>query len=458
MKRKLFNFKVKSIFIFCLLSNVSFSQVGAVSTLAGSSAGNLDGIGTASQLRNPAGMCVTQDGTTLYFCDAQNHSIRKVDLTTSLVTTIAGTGTAGFSDGLSSTAQFNFPFDICVSSNGNTLYVSDKENNRIRKINLTSNMVSTLAGTGAFGGVTNAKGHLATFNLPEGLELNAAGTYLYVADTDNHTIRRIDLVTDSMVTTAAGDGGLTGGGYQDGASASAKFKNPRGLTLSNDGTLLYVGDNNNHCIRKINLGTNSVTTYAGVGGSASSGSDDGALASAKFSNPSGIIMSFDGNHIYVADYSNLKIREVNTQTSMVSSLAGGAYGNTDNTDGSLAKFAGPIGIALSLDNELLYVADITNHRIRIVRAALSPPALVKEIYFGNINSCYPNPAENKLIINYQNKNEILNVNLVGMDGRTIKKVDFNNDFLDLTDLKEGTYFLQATYKNGLIDNLKFIKE
>lgn len=458
MKRKLLNFKVKSIFIFCLLSNVSFSQVGAVSTLAGSSAGNLDGAGTASQLRNPAGMCVTQDGSTLYFCDAQNHSIRKVDLTTSIVTTVAGSGAAGFNDGLAATAQFNFPFDIAVSNNGNILFVSDKENNRIRKINLTTNMVSTLAGNGTFGGVANAKGHLATFKLPEGLELNADNTYLYVADTDNHTIRRVDLVTDSMVTTAAGDGGATGGGFENGASTTAKFKNPRGLCLSADGASLFIGDNNNHCIRKLNLGTNVVTTFAGVGGSASSGSDDGSSATAKFSNPSGIIMTFNGKHMYVADYSNLKIRAVNTETNVVSSLAGGAYGNLDNTDGALAKFAGPISVALSANNELLYVADITNHRIRVVRAALSPPASVKEIYYGNLTSCFPNPAENKLVINYQNKDDILNVYLVGMDGRRIQNVDFNNDYLDLTDLNEGSYFLQTTYKNGLIDNLKFIKE
>lgn len=454
--KKQITLKIKTIIFCSCVAHFSFSQVGAVSTLTGSTSGNSDGLGTAALLNKPYGICVSNDGSTMYFTDTYNHLIRRVDLITNQVTTIAGNGTAGSANGIGTNASFNFPKGICISNNSQFLFIADTENHKIRKLNLATNAVSTLAGTGAMGGVTNSKGHLATFNLPEGVEINNDDSFLYVADADNHTIRRIDLVTDSMVTTAAGDGGDTGGGYMNGQSTTAKFKNPRGLCISHDGLSLYIGDNNNHCIRKLDITSGAVTTYAGVGGSASSGNVDGDVAISKFSNPGGITMSSNSEFLYIADNSNLVIRKISLIDDEVSTLAGGLWGFADNTDGSLAKFASPIDIEISGDNELLYVADLLNNRIRIVRALPEGTALVKEISLDN--SCYPNPAAEYLVIDLQHKNEIAQVAIIALDGKTVQDVDPTSQFVDVSALNDGTYILRTIYKNGIVDNVKFVKE
>ena len=269
---------------------------GSVSTLAGSgSAGSADNAtGTSATFDNPNG--ITTDGTNLYVADTLNNKIRQIVIATGAVTTLAGSGSAGSADNtVGTSATFNHPSGI--TNDGNSLYVADTNNNKIRVISMATGAVSTLAGSGSTGN-TNNTGTLATFNLPWGITTD--GTNLYLADTYNHMIRKI-VISSAVVTTLAGQGSA---GYVDSASGTPKFDLPHSITIN--GTNLYVTDTANQLIRMV-TSSGTVTTLAGTAGS--SGSTDSTGTTASFYGPTGI--TTDGYHLYVTDTQNNKIRQVN---------------------------------------------------------------------------------------------------------------------------------------------------
>ncbi|MBL0265618.1 MAG: hypothetical protein IPQ05_17560 [Leptospiraceae bacterium] len=161
-----------------------------------------------------------------------------------------GTTTNGTTDAAGTAARFLFPAEI--TTDGTNLYVADSGNHRIRKIVISTGVVSTLAGNGS--GNTDGTGTAALFNTPQGVTTD--GTNLYVADSNNHRIRKI-VISSGVVTTLAG----SSQGFLDGTGTAAQFFNPVGLTM--DGTNLYVGDTSNHRIRKIVISSGVVTTLAG---------------------------------------------------------------------------------------------------------------------------------------------------------------------------------------------------
>ncbi|MCR9142187.1 MAG: hypothetical protein NXI24_08040 [bacterium] len=209
-----------------------------VSTFAGSSLGFNDAVGTAAQFRVLSGM--TMDDQALYIADSTSHRIRKVDLATANVTTLAGDGVANFQDGVGTGARLNAPQD--VTTDGTNLYVADTTNNRIRKIELSTLAVTTLAGDGT-AGFADGAGTAAVFNGPRGITCD--GLHLYVADTLNHRIRKVEIATGT-VSTIAGDGT---GAFADGQGAGARFNRPESLTTN--GIQLYVLDTLNQRIRSI---------------------------------------------------------------------------------------------------------------------------------------------------------------------------------------------------------------
>jgi len=174
--------------------------------------------------------------------DSFNHRIRKI-LPDGTVSTLAGLGTAGYANGAGVTAQFNNPSGVAVDSAG-TVYVADTNNNRIRKV-LPDGMVSTLAGSGTLG-FADGVAATAQFNFPNGIAVDSTGT-VYVADSFNHRIRKIQ--PDGTVSTLAGSGTL---GFADGAGMTSQFNLPTGVTVGSAGTV-YVADQNNHRIRKITI-------------------------------------------------------------------------------------------------------------------------------------------------------------------------------------------------------------
>ena len=209
---------------------------GVVSTLAGSTAGYADGTGGSAQFDFPNGVAVDAQGN-VYVADSYNHKIRKVS-PNGEVSTLAGS-TQGLANGLSTAAQFNFPTGIAVDSRGN-VYVTDSNNHQIRKIT-SSGVVTTFSGS--IPGYKDGAADMAQFDFPNDLFVDASGR-IYIADGNNHNVRKIDI--DGDVSTLAG----STIGFADGTSATAQFSSPHGVTINAEG-VLYVVDNNNNKIRKM---------------------------------------------------------------------------------------------------------------------------------------------------------------------------------------------------------------
>ena len=315
----------------------------AVTTFAGSSTGNTNATGTLAKFKKPKG--ITTDGTNLYVADFENDRIRKIVITTGVVTTLAGSS-HGSTDATGTSAQFDSPRGI--TTDGTNLYVTDTNTHRIRKIVISTGVVTTLAGTGSSGSA-NGTGTSASFNTPKGITTD--GTNLYVADKLNHRIRKI-VISTGVVTTLAGTGSR---GSANGTGTSASFNDPVGITT--DGTNLYVADYSNHRIRKIVISTGVVTTLAGQ---SDNGSTDATGTSAQFDSPTGI--TTDGTNLYVIDTNNHRIRKIVIDNGTVTTLAGTGSSGSANATGTSASFDNPLGI--TTDGTNLYVADTMNYRIR----------------------------------------------------------------------------------------------
>jgi sugar lactone lactonase YvrE len=328
------------------------TPAGVVTTFAGTagSAGSVDGNGMAARFRFPRGVAVDGNGN-VYVADTSNHAIRKIS-SAGDVTTLAGSaGAAGSADGMGVGARFNHPHALAVDASGN-VYVADSLNHSIRKISPAGD-VTTFAGGSRNVGNADGTGTAAQFNQPHGLAMDVGGT-IYVADTYNHTIRKI--TPAGLVTTLAGMAGISGS--DDGSGAEARFNYPWGIAVGGDGHV-YVADQQNNSIRKITP-TGVVTTLAGLAGS--SGFANGAGAAARFDGPYGVAADGSGN-VYVADTANLLIRKI-TAAGMVTTLAGKAdnSGSADG-DGASAQFAHPYGVATDGGGNV-YVADASNFTVR----------------------------------------------------------------------------------------------
>ncbi len=330
---------------------------GVVTTLAGSAgvSGSVDGTGGAARFKNPFAVTVDNGGN-VYVADYGNHTIRKVT-SGGDVTTLAGlAGGAGGADGAGSAARFNFPAGVALDGGGNA-YVADTINHTLRKIT-AAGVVTTLAGSAGSSGTNDGIGSGARFYQPIGVAVDGSNN-VYVADSFNHAIRMI--TAGGVVTTLAGLGGTSG--TNDGVGSGARFNQPFGVAVDGDGNV-YVGDTWNHAIRKITP-DGSVTTLAGKAGV--SGSTNGPGDTARFNFPEHVAVDGAGN-VYTADDGNFTVRKI-TPAGAVTTLAGtaGTNGSMD-ANGGAALFNYPLGVAVdSSDN--VYVGDTGNHIIRKITPA-----------------------------------------------------------------------------------------
>lgn len=333
------------------VNNVSVNCAVAqsmVSTIAGSTtAGYANGTGSAASFRQPSGVARDASGN-LYVADYANHVIRKI-APGGVVTTLAGTGSPGHVDGMAGSAKFATPVGIAVAASGN-IYVTEFYGNDIRMIT-PGGIVTTLAGS-ATAGSADGIGASASFNNPLGIAVDA-NENVYVADYSNNMIRKI--TPAGAVTTLAG---TTTAGSNNGAAGLATFNGPSGIALSPSGTL-YVAEWFNSDIRQISP-AGVVSTLAGSG---AAGSDDGVGTAATFSLPVSIAIGTNGV-LYVADDGNNLIRMV-TPAGVVATLAGSINAGSADGPGSTAMFNQPSGIAVDTNGNL-YVADQANNMIRYV--------------------------------------------------------------------------------------------
>jgi sugar lactone lactonase YvrE len=314
--------------------------------------GNVDGRGATARFSLPSGMTADSHGN-FYVADAGNQTIRKVT-SAGVVFTLAGMGqTFGSADGSGASARFNSPSDCAIDKAGN-IYVADTGNHTIRKIS-PGGAVTTLAGKAGVAGSADGSAGSATFNQPFGVAVDQSGS-VYVADTSNSTIRKISVTGE--VVTLAGSAGVPGS--SDGIGTIARFRTPAGIAIDATGTI-YIGDTGNNTIRKIDT-SGVVSTLAGLAGAA--GSQDGFGTAARFNRPYHIVIDANGS-IYVADGGNNTIRQV-TAAGSVSTIAGnaGIAGNVDG-DSTTARFNLPKGITIDASGTL-GVADTGNNEVRKV--------------------------------------------------------------------------------------------
>jgi len=332
---------------------------GTISGLAGSP-GSADGVGAAAKFMGPRAVATDAEGN-VYVADTGNHTIRKIS-TSGQVTTIAGAaGQAGTADGQGAVARFRGPWALAVGTDG-VVYVADTENHAIRKIS-TSGEVTILAGSPGVGGSQDGTGTGARFYRPMGIAVDASGT-VYVSDTGNHTIRKI--TSSGEVTVVAGRARFAG--YVDGGVSQSMLSSPMGLALAADGAV-WVADSNNFVLRKLSAGI--LSTIAGVAGEADLVNGQGSVA--RLQGPIGLTTDGDGS-VYFSELSSQYIRKC-TVGGLVSTWAG-VPNSPGAVDGAYAevKFYQPAGLALDGQGNL-YVADSGNSTIRMGKATPSNPIL-----------------------------------------------------------------------------------
>jgi len=333
------------------------TATGEVSTIAGypGISGVDDGTGYSARFNAPEGIEIDSDGQYLYVGDTRNHAIRRIDTGGNVITLAGRRGQPGSADGNGDKALFNGPTAIVLL--GNYLYVADTDNHTIRRVEKTSGDTTTIAGTPGQAGSEDGTGASARFNYPLGIATD--GSYLYIADTFNHTIRRLNPETGEVVTIAGRPGV---GGYRDGSSVDAQFYYPYGLSVI--GSALFVADLWNESIRVIDLTSGYVYTIAGT--PPESGFVDGPIGIGKFYGPADVAII--GNYLYVADMNNHSIRRVDIFSGEISTMAGRPSGSgTADAVGDQSRFNTPGGI--TIDGDALYVADTFNHTIRKIDIA-----------------------------------------------------------------------------------------
>ena len=356
---------------FCLLFCHPFYSSGQkiIATVAGTGVAGCLGDGGAAataQLNGNNGIFVDAIGNILV-CDAGNNCVRKIT-TSGIITTIAGTGIAGFSGdgGQATAAKLNNPGDLVEDALGN-IYISDGSNNRIRKINV-SGVITTFAGNGATGYAGDggpATAAVTEFHNPYGLAFDASGS-LFIADEFNHCIRKVDMST-GIISTVAGTGSpaYTGDG---GLAVAATLQYPIYISFDLPGNM-YISDNGNHCIRKVNT-SGRIVTIAGTGSPGNSG-DGGPATAALLKFPGGTVSDAAGN-LYIASGYDYTLRKIDN-TGIITTIAGtGIPGyNGDGFAATATQFNVVYDVVFDIDGSLL-ISDLVNNRIRTFRTDRRP--------------------------------------------------------------------------------------
>ena len=337
------------VFGLLLLTFTSAASAQLVSTFAGNGeSGHRDGFGGDASFSYPVAVCADPSNT-LYVADAVNHVIRVV-YTSGEVRTFAGAaGQRGSTDGPASAARFDYPNGIACGAG--EVFVADTGNSTIRRI--AGGVVTTIAGKTGIPGWTDGRGTGARFGTPTGIVRDLDGT-LYVADTTNHTLRRI--APDLAVVTVAGSYGEAGN--IDGRGADARLSNPRGLTIDSSGNV-FIADMENDAIRVFRRDG----TLQTLAGGKAAGARDGTLADAQFNKPVAIARLSDG--FLVVDGENHTIRRISDAGEVTTVAGASLLRGFDDGPALSARFDYPYGIAVD-GRERVYIADMSNHAIRML--------------------------------------------------------------------------------------------
>ncbi|PYT24412.1 MAG: hypothetical protein DMG57_28945 [Acidobacteria bacterium] len=335
-----------------------------IATIAGTGvAGFLGDGGPASraQINNPYGLTLGPDGA-LYFCEVDNHRLRRLDLKRQIISTVAGNGRAGYSGdgGPALEASLNQPYEVRFDRSGN-MYFVEMQNHIVRRVDADTNVITTAAGTGTAGfsgdGGAAAKAQLRQ---PHSIAIAPDGALL-ICDIGNHRIRRVDL-TAGTITTFAGTG--EGGTTPDGATLDGTPLNgPRAIAVDPEGNL-YVALREGNAVYRIDSRRRRIFHVAGTGEKGYSG-DGGPARMAQLSGPKGIAYAPDRS-LYIADTESHTIRSIDLATGIIRTVVGtGERGSGPDGDPLKCSLSRPHGIFVAPDGRI-YIGDSESHRIRLL--------------------------------------------------------------------------------------------
>ncbi len=336
---------------------------GSITTVAGGTTFAGEGAAAATGSVNlPFSVTLDARGN-LYVADTFNNRVRRVDALTGIMTTVAGTGTLGWNGvgGLATAAELGGPQDIAVDASGN-LFIADTLINRICRVDAKTGILTTVAGDNLYYGFSGDGGPAvkAWLLTPKGIWVDATGN-LYIADTYNNRIRKVDAAT-GIITTIAGTGDRSFGG-DNGPAIAAALNRPEKVARDSAGNV-YVSDSGNNRIRRIDAATQVITTIAG-NGQAAFGGDGGDARLAGLNSPAQLAFDVAGN-LFVSEAGNARIREI-TKAGTISTVAGSnakGYGG-DGGPATGATLADPSGVAVDGAGQI-FIADTANYRIRVV--------------------------------------------------------------------------------------------
>ena len=444
-----------TLFAFLIIYNKLSAQI--ITTIAGDSIQGYNGdaiLADTAELSQPMGVAVDASGD-IYIADYANVLIRKVTVSTGIITTIAGTGYYGFSgdNGLAINAQVYGPEGIALDNSGN-VYIADTWNNRIRKINSSTGIITTIAGDSIQG--YNSDGILATASelyYPSGVAVDDTGN-VYIADENNYRVRKINHTT-GIISTIAGNGLSTYNG--DSILATDAHITPFGLGFDAVGNLFIA---EGYRIRKINHNTGIIYTIAGDSIYGYNG--DGILAiDAELHAPTGVVIDSSGN-VYIADAFENRIRKVNSNTGIINTIAGDSTAGY-NGDGILATTAEldmPYEIAIDLLGNV-YIADTYNNRVR--KITYQTVGIQNFDGMKNKINIYPNPNNGTFTLIY-NLSSIINnsspqliiTDVLGQEVYS-QLITNNSTLITLPNISYGVYFYQLANNKETFRG-KFVKE
>jgi len=419
--------------------------------------GYRDGSASSALIGRPYDMVISPDRQYIYL--AENNKIRRINRTTGEVSFVIGNSVDSydFEQNTGAKARFSNISGITINSAGDTLYVVDRWNNRIRGINIAAQSSFLVSGSGDYNVTGSGNGYLegtkdnARFNIPADLVISPDDQYLYVTDTGNEKIRKVR-ISDGQTWLVAG----SEEGYADGIGASAKFNDPYGLDIDTAGQYLYVADLNNHRIRKIKISTGEVTTIVGSG---KNGYLDGVGTRAVLSYP--IYVEYNSNKIFFTEAGSHRVRLVELSSSVTKLVAGSGERGFKNGTRTSTKFNNAKGLVIDSPTNILYVADSWNDMIRKIdvsgEAPYSDPAPV-------ISEVKPNKLKSTTNQEYQAYLDVLGtgfkygIKTVFGDNNTTtyqKSSTALTVVIPLGKMKQGWYDVKVTNLDGQYNILSY---